>query len=72
MKQVQDIKFNQRPKSLTKRKQKEPKLIFTKNYCDDIRRIKCAPKKHWKLIEQNGTVRQIFPEPPVIAFKANL
>ena len=28
-------------------------------------------KKHWKLIEQNETLRQIFPEPPVIAFKTN-
>ena len=71
LKQVQDIKFNQRPESLTKRKQKEPKLMFTTNYCDDIRRIKCALKKHWKLIEQNETLRQIFPKPPVIAFKAN-
>jgi hypothetical protein len=51
LKHVHEIKFNQRPESLTNRKQKEPKLIFTTNYCDDIRRIKCALKKHWKLIE---------------------
>ena len=42
LKHVQEVKFNQRPESLTKRKQKEPKLVFTTNYCDDIRRIKCA------------------------------
>ena len=52
-----EIKFNQRPESLTKRKQKEPKLVFTTNYCDDI--IKCVLKKHWKLIEQNETLREI-------------
>ena len=39
LKHVQEVKFNQRPESLTKRKQKEPKLVFTTNYCDDIRRI---------------------------------
>ena len=71
LKHVQEVKFNQRPESLIKRKQKEPKLVFTTNYCDDIRRIKCALKKHWKLIEQNETLREIFPQPPVIAFKAN-
>lgn len=42
LKHVQEVKFNQSPESLTKRKQKEPKLVFTTNYCDDIRRIKCA------------------------------
>ena len=71
LKHIHNIKFNQRPESLTKRKRKEPKLIFTTNYCDDIRRIKCALKKHWKLIEQNEILREIFPEPPVITFKAN-
>ena len=41
------------------------------NYCDDMLRIKCALKKHWKLIEQNEILREIFLKPPVIAFKAN-
>ena len=40
LKHVHEIEFNQRPESLTKRKQKEPKLVFTTNYSDDIHRIK--------------------------------
>ena len=42
---VNEIKFNQRHESLTKIKQKEPKLVFTTNYCDDIHRIECLFKK---------------------------
>ena len=74
MNQIQEIKFNQRTDSLwTKRthKQSSPKLVFVTDYCDDIPRIRRTFRKHWNLIKQNQTLRQIFPDPPIIAFRRN-
>ena len=46
-------------------------LCLQENDSDDINRIKRIFKKHWKLIKNNTLLNQIFPAPPVIAYKAN-
>ena len=49
----------------------KPKLAFTTLWCDDAKRLKQTIKKHWRLIENNKTPREIFPEPPIIAYRNN-
>ena len=44
------------------------KLVFITQYTDDIQRIF---NKHWKLIKNNQYLKQIFPSPPIIAYRAN-
>ena len=70
---VRDIPFSNRKEALTRKiKTKQPnRLIFATQYSDDINRIKGIFKKHWTLIKNNTMLNQIFPSPPVIAYKAN-
>ena len=70
---IKNIPFNERKEALKRKvKIKQPdKLIFATQYSDDINRIKRIFKKHWKLIKNNTLLNQIFPAPPVIAYKAN-
>ena len=71
---IKTIQFNQRQQILYKQKtknKKTPKLAFTTLWCDDAKRLKQTIKKHWRLIENNKTLREIFPEPPIIAYRNN-
>ena len=70
---IKDIPFSERDEAL-RRKTKTPKsdkLVFVTQYTDDINRIKGIFRKHWTLIKNNTMLNQIFPSPPVIAYKAN-
>ena len=70
---IKDIPFSDRKVALRRKvKTKQPdKLVFATQYSDDINRIKRIFRKHWTLIENNSLLNQIFPSPPVIAYKAN-
>ena len=70
---IKDIKFNERNKTLKRKHkpQQSNKLIFTTHYNDDINRIKGIFKKHWTLIKNDPYLKQVFPTPPIIAYKAN-
>ena len=46
--------------------QSSPKLFFVTDYCDDIPRIRT-----FKKTLEPHTLRQIFPDPPIIAFRRN-
>ena len=48
-----------------------PGVFIATQYSYDINRIKRIFTKHWKLIKNNTLLNQIFPAPPVIAYKAN-
>ena len=61
----QQFLFRQTPKV------NKQKLVFVTQFCDDANRLKQIIKKHWKLIKNNKTLRSIFPEPPVIAYRNN-
>ena len=67
LKHIKSIKFNQRTESLSRKKQREnkiQKLVFVTQFCDDTTRLKRILKKHWKLIQHNNTLRNIFPNSP--------
>ena len=44
-------------------------LVFVTRFYDDAQRLRQTIKKHWKLIQQNSTLRKLFPEPPTIAYR---
>ena len=73
IKRISSVKFNQRQESLSRRQKNNQtqKLIFVTQFCEDTNRLKRVIKKHWKLIQNNNTLKKIFPNPPIIAFKGN-
>ena len=69
---IKTIQFNQRQQILSKGKTKHPpKIAFTTLWCDDAKRLKQIIKKHWRLIQNNRTLREIFLEPLIIAYQNN-
>ena len=71
---INSVKFNQREETLTKSKHKnnnQQKLVFTTQFNDDANRLKQIIKKHWKLIHRNKTLKAVFPNAPIIAFRGN-
>ena len=77
LKHIRSVKFDQRSETLSRKKKKTltsqttKKLVFVTQFCDDAKRLKQTIKKHWKLIQQNSTLRELFPEPPTIAYRRN-
>ena len=72
LKHIKPITFNQREQILSKEKNKstkQRKLAFTTTFCDDAKRLKLIIKIHWKLIQNNKILNEIFPQPPLIAYR---
>ena len=69
---IKDIKFNGR--NSIDQKTKSPtntQISICHTYTDDIQRIRWIFNKHWKLIKNDQYLKQIFPSPPMIAYRAN-
>ena len=52
---------------------KYDKLVFTTSFnpCIETTQLKRALVQHWDKIEQDATLRKLFPEKPLIAYKRN-
>ena len=72
---IDTVKFEQRNESLYKPKQTPENntkpLVLGTRYSDCSKSICRILKKHWHLINSDATLKQVFPEPPMVAHKNN-
>ena len=68
--EIKDITFSERPQTLLKKvKTKNQKIIFSTQFCDNIHKFRRIIHKHWKPVQQDPFLKEIFPERPLIAHK---
>ncbi|XP_038051962.1 uncharacterized protein LOC119724781 [Patiria miniata] len=70
----QSIDFSQRKSMIHTEQvktQKELPLVFTTTYNPHVKHmdIKRALSRHWHLISGNPTLKEVFPKPPLVAYK---
>ena len=72
-KQIKYVPYSNRSTAL-KRKQKHPKkhcVTLVTKYTDMSEQIRDIVKDNWKLIQEHPTLKNIFPETPIVAFRKN-
>ena len=47
------------------------KPIFTTEYNSNTKYITQILRKHWNIIENDPTLRILWPEPPIVAYQKN-
>ena len=68
--EINDVHFSKPPQTLRRKtKTTQRKLIFSTQFCDITQKIKNIIYKHWKPILKDPTLREIFPDKPVISLK---